>query len=208
MAGTSEERHKQASETRGGDFARFFGTWVRHPLKMGAVAPSSPAYCRTMVESATTHLDGPVLELGPGLGVVTRSLIEKGVAPERITSIEYDPEFARELQRRFPRVDVICGDGLDLSKTLADRLGLRYAAVLFAIPILNMPQKQRQALFTRYFDRLLPGGNVTQLSYLWTPPVKPVEGLFEVSHSPIVWDNIPPARVWIYERRTAPSGHA
>jgi phosphatidylethanolamine/phosphatidyl-N-methylethanolamine N-methyltransferase len=191
-----------------GDVARFFATWIRHPLKLGAVAPSSPAYCRTMVERASTGVEGPILELGPGLGVVTRALLDKGVSPERITSIEYETSFADLLKARFPRVNVVEGDGFDLDRTLGTNPRQRFAAILFAIPILNRTQAERQALFTRYFERLLPGGNLTQLSYLPTAPVKPVPGVFGVSASPVVWSNIPPARVWIYSQDGSAAGAA
>ncbi|WP_062208811.1 class I SAM-dependent methyltransferase [Aureimonas sp. AU12] len=194
----------EARERRA-DLVRFFGTWVRNPIKMGAVAPSSASYCATMVAASTTEIDGPILELGPGLGVVTRALLDAGVAPSRITSIEYDRDFAATLTRRFPGVNVIHGDGFDLDATLADGGATRFSTILFAIPIVKLPQAERQALFTRYFARLAPGGNLTQLSYLWTPPVKPVAGVFDVSASPIVWDNIPPARVWIYRPARLPT---
>ncbi|KQT85299.1 methyltransferase domain-containing protein [Aurantimonas sp. Leaf443] len=187
----------------GGDFARFFANWIRHPVKMGAVAPSSRAYCAMMVRNATTHLDGPILELGPGLGVVTRALLEAGVDPARITSVEYDKDFAATLQKRFPAVNVVQGDGFDLDRTLPHHVGTRYAAILFAIPILNFPQAERQRFFTDYAARLVPGGNITQLSYLWSAPVKPVPGAFGVRASPIVWNNVPPARVWIYDKAGA-----
>lgn len=199
MAGrdTSGASHGGGRES---DWARFLTSWIRSPVTMGAVAPSSPRYCAAMADLASTGIDGPILELGPGLGVVTRALIEKGVAPERITSVEYDADFARTLKQRFPRVDVVTGDGFDLDRTLGSRRGERFAAILFAIPILHFSQKQRQALFSGYFARLRPGGNLTQLSYLLTAPVKPVPGLFCVASSPMVWGNIPPARVWIYSR--------
>lgn len=206
MAGSERKPEDGVAEDRGGDWARFLASALRHPMKMGAVAPSSPSYCATMVDHATIGLDGPILELGPGLGVVTRSLIEKGVAPGRITSIEYDGDFAATLRKRFPGVDVIHGDGFDLDKTLGLRRTERFAAILFAIPILNLPQARRQALFADYIGRLRPGGNLTQLSYLPVAPVKPVPGVFTVSSSRIVWSNIPPARVWIYARDQAASG--
>ena len=190
--------NRMAAEDRSGDFGRFFATWARNPLKIGAVAPSSPHYGAMMVEKATTALEGPILEIGPGLGVVTRALIEKGIAPERITAIEYDPDFARTLRQRFPRVDVIQGDGLRLDETLGARKADKFAAILFAVPVAHLGQEEKQKLFCDYISRLSPGGNLTQLSYLMTAPVKPVAGVFGVSCSPIVWRNIPPARVWIY----------
>lgn len=196
--------------TRGekGDWAKFLGTWARNPLKMGAVASSSPAYCAEMVARSTTALDGPILELGAGLGVVTHALLEAGVAPERITSIEFDRDFAQALEKRFPAVNVICGDGLDLTHTLAGRDSERFATVLLAIPIVRFSQEKRRDLLSRYFERIRPGGNLTQLSYLWTPPVRPDPSRFSVSSSPVVWANIPPAKVWVYRRAGDERGQA
>ena len=77
-----------------------------------------------------------------------------------------------------------------------------------AIPIVSFSQEKRQALFTDYLSRLMPGGNLTELSYMLTPPVRPVPGVFSVSSSPRVWNNIPPARVWIYSQDTAPAANA
>lgn len=191
---------RQTEGKRSGDWARFLASWVRHPGQMGAIAPSSPSYCAMMVRHATTEIEGPILELGPGLGVVTRALLDAGVAPERITSIEYDADFARTLKQRFPRVNVIQGDGFDLDSTLGERRGEKFAAILLAIPIVGFNQEKRQALLRDHFSRLGPGGNVTQLSYLLTAPVKPLPGVFSVSSSPVVWDNIPPARVWVYSQ--------
>lgn len=181
-----------------GDWARFLGTWLKHPLKMGAVAASSTAYCDEMVARSNTGNIGRILELGPGLGAVTRALLRAGVEPERIVSIEYDSQFASALKARFPRVDVIEGDGFDLDKTLGDGGAEKFATILLAIPIVNLRQVDRQALLQRYFQRLAPGGNLTQLSYLWKPPIEPIAGRFTVSSSDIVWKNIPPARVWVY----------
>lgn len=200
MTGANQRHHTERDRGEKGDWAKFFGTWVRNPLKMGAIAASSPNYCDEMVARSSTQIDGPVLELGAGLGVVTRALLRAGVAPGRITSIEYDRDFAQALTKRFPEVDVICGDGLDLSKTLAGREDEKFATVLLAIPIVRFSQERRREFLSTYFERIRPGGNLTQLSYSLVPPIRPDPSLFTVSSSPVVWANLPPARVWIYER--------
>ncbi|KAA0968490.1 methyltransferase domain-containing protein [Aureimonas fodinaquatilis] len=189
----------EMQKTRG-DWAKFFGTWLRHPVKMGAVAASSDEYCDEMVSHSTIDLPGRILELGPGLGAVTKALLRAGVDPARIVSIEYDADFAKALKQRFPGITVINGDGFDLDATLGDGGAEKFATILFAIPIVNMKQAERQALLQRYFTRMTPGGKLTQLSYLWKPPVKPVSGFFDVTCSRVIWNNIPPARVWIYSR--------
>ena len=50
-----------------------------------------------------------VLEIGPGLGVLTRLLAERA---KRVIAIESDRRFAAYLRRRLPEVDVIQGDAL------------------------------------------------------------------------------------------------
>ena len=37
---------------------------------------------------------GPIVELGPGTGPVTKALLERGVAPERLVLVEYESNSA------------------------------------------------------------------------------------------------------------------
>lgn len=54
-------------------------------------------------------LDGPVLEIGPGPGLVTEALVRYGVAD--LTSMEIDPAAAESLRERYgERVRVETGD--------------------------------------------------------------------------------------------------
>jgi 16S rRNA (adenine1518-N6/adenine1519-N6)-dimethyltransferase len=50
-----------------------------------------------------------VLEIGPGLGVLTRQLLDRA---KRVIAIEADRRFATHLRRSLPEVDVISGDAL------------------------------------------------------------------------------------------------
>ena len=42
--------------------------------------------------------------LGPGTGAMTRELIKRGIAPERMVAIEWDANFARTIAAEFPGV--------------------------------------------------------------------------------------------------------
>ncbi len=50
-----------------------------------------------------------VLEIGPGLGILTRRLVERA---KRVVAIETDRHFAAYLRRILPQIDVIEGDAL------------------------------------------------------------------------------------------------
>ena len=103
------------------DQLRFLKGLAARPRMTGAIAPSGPALAKAMASHVDPDEDLPVIELGPGTGVVTKALIERGVAPERIIAIEYSPDFCRLLAERFPGITVIRGDAYDLDGSLDGR---------------------------------------------------------------------------------------
>ncbi len=139
---------------------------------------------------------GHVLELGPGTGVVTEALIARGFAPEKITAVEFDEQFAKELRRRLPGVNVIAGDAFDLAQMMG---GTRFAAIVSSLPLLNFPLERRQGLIADALGRLKPGAPYIQFSYGFSPPVAPPADA-TVKLTARVWRNLPPARVWVYRR--------
>ncbi|NDA46857.1 MAG: hypothetical protein EBY21_06185, partial [Alphaproteobacteria bacterium] len=88
------------------DEARFLKAWIEKPLLTGAVSPSGRSLAKMMARYVDPALPGLVIELGPGTGPVTQALLQRGIAPERLILIEYDPDFCKLLARRFPRVRV------------------------------------------------------------------------------------------------------
>ncbi len=60
----------------------------------------------------------PVLELGPGTGVITKAILAQGVKPADLYSVEYSPDFVEHLDRTFPDVNIIQGDVFDLDSAL------------------------------------------------------------------------------------------
>jgi len=180
------------------DSLRFFRTWLQKPVLTGAVSPSGKALARAMARPVDADSHWPVLELGPGTGPVTAALIERGVTPERIVALEYNPDFCALLVRRFRGLNVVEGDAFDLTGSLPPGLAGPYAAVVSSLPLLNSPPEARQALISDALGRLLPGGCLIQFSYGLQPPVPAVEGRFTVERIALVLANLPPARVWLY----------
>src|ERR1700733_10402481 len=122
-----------------GDSARFLKSLFAQPRLTGAVAPSGRALARAMAAAAGPPPHGLIVELGPGTGPVTRSLIEIGVARERLALVEYDPGFCRLWRERFAPAMIIQGDAYDLPRTLAELAGQPIGAVVSSLPLLNQP---------------------------------------------------------------------
>ena len=169
---------------------------IASPKGVGAIAPSSAALARAIALQADPDQPGGVLELGPGTGVVTEALIARGFAADRITAIEYDPEFVRRVRERCPGVNVIEGDAFDLGTTLKPE-DTGYCAIISGIPLLNWPQERREALIEGALKRVRPHGPFIQFSYGLTPPM-PATKQFSVRRAAVIWANLPPARVWVY----------
>ncbi len=173
---------------------------IASPKGVGAIAPSSPALARAIAGQIDPARPGPVLELGPGTGVVTEALIARAIAPERITAIEYDPDFVARVRARCPGVNVIEGDAFNLDDTLGRPGGSGFAGIVSGIPLLNLPVCRRAALIEDALARLQPGAPLVQYSYGLTPPMHATPR-FSVERAAIVWANLPPARVWLYAPR-------
>lgn len=182
------------------DEVRFLRSWFDKPLQVGAVAPSSPALARLMARFVDPASTGSVVELGPGTGVVTKALLERGVAADRIVSIEYDGDFCKLLRNRFPGVRFVHGDAYEMRHALADVAETPLAAVVSSLPLFTRPLPQRLRLLDEAFSLLAPGAPFIQFSYALVPPVPAGAGRFAIERTNWVVMNLPPARVWVYRR--------
>jgi phosphatidylethanolamine/phosphatidyl-N-methylethanolamine N-methyltransferase len=199
---------KKPLDGRLADEARFIKTWFENPVGTGAVSPSGRFLARAMARAVDPALPGPIVELGPGTGPVTDALIARGIAPERLVLVEYDPHFCKLLQRRYPRATVIQGDAYDLAATLDGVLDAPAATVVSSLPLRNQPERHRLTLLEQAFAVLQPGGSFVQFTYGIASPMPLRSGdhpCFEAEVSPPVWFNLPPARVWVYRAAEAPA---
>jgi phosphatidylethanolamine/phosphatidyl-N-methylethanolamine N-methyltransferase len=178
------------------DSLRFIGRLVAKPKLVGAIAPSSRALANAIAAQMPTK--GTILEIGPGTGVATQALIERGVSPDQITAIEYDPEFARLIAQRFPRIRLIRGDAFDLDRMLGEHEP--FAGIISGVPLLNHSLERRKRFLQGLLARLKPGAPLVQFSYGLHAPVAAPPGV-TVTLAALVLFNLPPARVWLYRQK-------
>jgi len=179
---------------------RFLKNWADAPMTTGAIAPSGDALARKMASFVPTGKDSlPVLEIGPGTGSVTRALLAHGVAPEKLTALEYSTEFCKHFKTQFPDVRLIQGDAYDLTKTLQAAFGEvpTFAAIVSSLPLLTRPKEDREGLLRQSLDHLAPNAPYIQFSYGLKPPVDAPSGV-TLTTSEWILRNIPPARVFVY----------
>jgi phosphatidylethanolamine/phosphatidyl-N-methylethanolamine N-methyltransferase len=179
------------------DEVRFIGSWIKKPLAVGAVTPSSKLLARTMAQYVDPDGAGPVIELGPGTGPITEALVEQGVDPARLVLVEFNPKFCELLRRRFPAATVVQGDAYRLRDSLADLTRHEASAVVSGLPLMTKPLKTRLRLLREAFALLQPRAPFVQFTYAVVPPIPHLAGV-KVEASERIWLNLPPARVWVY----------
>ncbi len=175
----------------------FFRRWMANPLQMGSVMPSSSALCRRLVAQTRAEPDQIVVELGAGTGVVSRALIESGLAAERLYVVEIVPAMAAHLRQALPGAQVIEGDARRLPQLIPQEMHGRIGTVIVGIPLVLLPVAE-QRRFIDAIDAVAPGVGFILYSYCITSPLPwKKHGLMlrREAWTPL---NVPPASVWRY----------
>lgn len=177
---------------------RFFKGWQRDKKGVGALLPTSSITARRMASVIDLSSGLPVLELGAGTGVITKAILERGVKPADIVSLEYASHFYDLLRKKFPDVDVRNGDVFELDTVLADRRGQMFDCVISAVPMLSFPLERRIALMKDLLARVPHGRPVIQITHGPMSPLPAMPDVYEISHFDFVVRNLPPAQLWLY----------
>lgn len=182
---------------------KFFKGWIDRPRAVGSIVPTSSFTAHRMASVIDIRSGRPVLELGPGTGVITKAILATGIAPEKLTCVEFSPEFVGHLRANYPGVDLIQGDAFNLDDTLSDKRDTIFDSIISGVPLLNFPVHQRVAYVEDLLGRLPAGRPVVQLTYGPKSPVPPGLGNYTVEHFDFILRNIPPTQLWIYRRAHA-----
>lgn len=174
----------------------------RRPRQLGALAPSSRALAWRMTDCCAENPGQYVLELGPGTGAITRVMLERGVPPDRLIAIEKSPTLAEHLRESFPGVHIVLGDALDMKRLVAEisPQALPLKLVISGLPLLNFPPDIARGIAAAVHDVLAPHGKMVQFSYQIAAHNSNLMAMFHLVRSRVVWFNLPPARVSVFEK--------
>ncbi|MBQ1950562.1 MAG: 16S rRNA (adenine(1518)-N(6)/adenine(1519)-N(6))-dimethyltransferase RsmA [Clostridia bacterium] len=108
----------------------------RFSKKLGQNFLINPSVCPRMAQACGATPDTGVLEIGPGIGVLTRELAQ---VAGKVVAIELDdrlPPVLAETLAEHPHVKIVQGDcmKIDLHKLLTDEFGERPVAVCANLP--------------------------------------------------------------------------
>lgn len=180
---------------------QFLQAFLKNPLKVGAIAPSSPELAAEMLQGIEPNDDSIVLELGVGTGAITKFL--RGVIPSRESylGIELDGDLVKTLNKNFPDLNIIQGNAAEaFSIHAASGLGkVRY--VICCLPFVSLPKEVSEAVLAEITKFMDEGCELRIFQYAhgyFLPPAIKLREFLKTRYgksrrSPLVLKNVPPA---------------
>jgi len=205
-------------------YGLFFREFVTNYHTTGAVMPSGPflarALARYVKQPSTTARR--ILEVGPGTGAVTGSIVNGLGADDRFDLVELNERFVGQLRNRFDtdptfqrvaeRTRVLHCAIQDLPKSDG------YDLIVSGLPLNNFSVELVQEILDGLTGLLNPGGTLSFFEYIAIRAVKSVvsgrnererlRGIGYVTkrlftkheiHRDWIWPNVPPA--WVHHIR-------
>jgi phospholipid N-methyltransferase len=180
---------------------KFVRAFLREPLKVGAIWPSSETLSLAVAEAAVFAPSDTVVELGPGTGNFTRLLLERLDKRGRLVALELSATNVEILRRRFPQAEIT----YDSAEHLAKYVRAPFArCVVSGLAWGNMMPALQDRIMGAITSALAPGGQFVAFAYSharYYPTTLRFRKLMfrefaRVETTPIIWRNLPPAYVY------------
>lgn len=191
---------EQVGKTSGSAW-KFVSAFVREPLKVGAIWPSSETLSRAVAEACTFAPHDTVVELGPGTGNFTQLLSERLDKSGRLVALELSATNVKVLRRRFPQGEI----HFDSAEHLANHVQPQTArCVVSGLAWGNMMPAMQNRIMSAITTALAPGGQFVAFAYSharYYPTTLRFRRLMfrefrRVETTPTIWRNLPPAYVY------------
>ncbi len=180
---------------------QFLQAFLKNPLKVGAIAPSSPELAQKMAEDIVPNENDIVLELGVGTGAITKVLQEIVPDEKSYLGIELDKNLVTSLKKNFPRLKIIRGNACEVfslhQKTHLGKVGY----IISCLPFVSIPNEIGEIILTE-IDKFMEKGCVFRTfqyahGYYFPSAIKLREYMDKnygkAQKSQIVMKNVPPA---------------
>lgn len=186
----------------------FTKRYLAHPDQVGAIAATSRSVAEMVCEAAYVHDAASVVELGPGDGAVTGVVLDHLSPGAHFFAIEISREFCEAMATSYPNVKVYNDSAEHIGKYLSE-FGLEHCeSIVSGLPWASFPHELQVTLLDALHEAMAPGARFVTYSYLFSPFLKNgrrframlEERFDEVTATPIVWGNVPPAFAYVAQK--------
>jgi phospholipid N-methyltransferase len=199
-----------ARATGGGPLWHFLRGFVKHPVMVGSVIPSSKVLIDRMLSPVDWRRCKLFVEYGPGVGTFTQHVLERLPADATLLAIDTNADFTHYLNRKFAdsRLVAVTGSAADVREMMADCGHGAADYILSGIPFSTLPAGLGPQIAAATAAALRPGGGF--LVYQFSPKVREfIAPHFERIDRGFEWVNIPPATLfWAWKDEATADGAA
>jgi len=179
----------------------FLQEFLRHPLQIGSIIPSSRFLERRIVEAAGVATGNVIIELGPGTGGVTRAMLQAMPQHGRLLTIEINKNFNKIIGSiEDHRLITHLGSASDLREIIATYRLDPPNAIVSGIPFSTMSRSTGSQILEAVASLLPANGRFVayqvngQVATLCRPFLGPGETSMELL-------NIPPMRIYQWVKK-------
>ena len=180
---------------------QFLQAFIKNPLKVGAIAPSSPELAAKMIAGIQPERDNVVVELGVGTGAITKFLADIVPDDESYLGIELDKDLVKSLKTKFRDLTIVRGNACDLEK-IHQKSGLgKVGYIICCLPFVSLPNEVGEKILSE-IDKFMRQGCVFRTfqyahGYYMPSAIKLREFMRnrygKAKRSPLIVKNVPPA---------------
>lgn len=178
----------------------FLKTFLKNPMQIGAILPSSQFLAREILKSAKIQKAKFIIELGSGTGVVTRHILKSMPHDCALLAFEIENNLAKYLQKyiKDKRVRIIRDSAEHFDRYLpgGKREGGSIDCIISGLPLAVLPSSATEKILHLAIKHLNKDGRFVQFQYS-LKDLKRLQKFFP--HIKINFEilNIPPAFIYI-----------
>jgi phospholipid N-methyltransferase len=175
----------------------FFRGFLKHPVMVGSVIPSSDRLIARMLAPVDWANCKLFVEYGPGVGTFCRPILERMAPDAQLVAIDTNADFIDYLGDtiRDSRFSAVHGSASDVASIVADHGHAQADYVLSGLPFSTLPPGVGAAIARETYGALRPGGAF--LVYQFNPKVRDfLNPHFSRIDHRMEWWNVPPAQLY------------
>ncbi|HET6536990.1 MAG TPA: methyltransferase domain-containing protein [Sphingopyxis sp.] len=176
-----------------GPWGMFVRGFIKHPVMVGSIVPSSSVLIRHMLEPVDWANTKLFVEYGPGVGTFCRPVLERLPGDAKLIAIDTNPDFIDYLQDeiRDSRFSAVLGSAADVERIIAEHGFEKADYILSGLPFSTLPEGVGPAIAAATHRALRSGGAFLVYQFrakardFLAPHFRRIDKDFE-------WVNVPP----------------
>jgi phospholipid N-methyltransferase len=195
------ERVKRRVETMLGPWGVFFKGFLKHPVMVGSIIPSSPATIAKMLAPVKWDECRLFVEYGPGVGTFCRPVLERLRGDGALIVIDTNPDFIAYLQKsiRDSRFTAVLGSAAEVEAIVRAHGHDHADYVLSGLPFSTLPTGVGPAIAAATHRVLRPGGAF--LVYQFSAKARDfmARHFARIDHGFELWNVLPVQLFWAWK---------